>query len=119
MGLLNSGLVLGLLNGEQRNYSVIANNLANVDTPGYHTMRARFSDELGRLVNDRGELLPGASVDTEVWRPMYADASMDGNDVSLEREITELNKNQLRMKFYLGVLDGRIRRMRAAIQGRS
>ncbi len=119
MGLLNADLVLGLLNAEERNYSVVANNLANVDTPGYRTMRVRFSDELSKLVDGRGELLPGRNVQTEVWQPMYADASLDGNDVTLEREITELNKNQLRMRFYLGVLDGRIRRLRAAIQGRS
>jgi flagellar basal-body rod protein FlgB len=119
MGLLNSDLVLGLLNAEGRNYSVIANNLANVDTPGYRTMRVKFSDQHSKLVDDRGELLPGRSVDTEVWRPMYKDASLDGNDVTLEREITELNKNQLRMQFYLDVLDSRIRRLRSAIQGRS
>jgi flagellar basal-body rod protein FlgB len=118
MGLLNSDLVIGLLDGEQRNYSVIANNLANVDTPGYRTMRVRFTDELSKLVDARGELLPGRSVQTEVWRPMFGDASLDGNDVTLEREITELNKNQLKMQFYLGILGGRISRLRAAIQGR-
>ncbi len=119
MGLLNSELVLGLLDAEQRNYSVLANNLANVDTPGYRTMRVRFKDELSKLVDGKGQLLPGRGVQSEVYRPMFSDASLDGNDVTLEREITELNKNQLRMQFYLGVLDGRIRRMRAAIQGRS
>jgi flagellar basal-body rod protein FlgB len=119
MGLLNADLVLGLLNAEQRNYGVIANNLANVDTPGYRTMRVRFSEELSKLVNDRGELLPGQSVGTEVWQPAYKDASADGNDVALEREIVELNKNQIRTRFYLGVLNGRISRLRAAIQGKS
>ena len=118
MGLLNADLVLGLLNAEERTYTVIANNLANVDTPGYRTSRVRFSDELGKLVNDAGDLLPGRQVGTDVWRPMYHDVSNDGNDVALEREIVELNKNQLRMRFYLGVLDGRIRKIRAAIQGR-
>ena len=117
MGLLNADLVLGLLNAEGRNYNVIANNLANVDTPGYRTARVRFADELGKLVNGNGQLLPGRSVNTEIWRPMYRDVSNDGNDVTVEREIVELNKNQLMMRFYLGVLDGRIRKIRAAIQG--
>ena len=118
MGLLSADLVLGLLNGEERNYTVIANNLANVDTPGYRTQRVRFRDELSKLVNARGDLLAGKGVGTEVWRPMYRDVSNDGNDVTLEREIVELNKNQLRMRFYLGVLDVRIRKIRSAIQSR-
>jgi len=100
MGLLQSNLVIGLLNAEDRTYSVIANNLANVDTPGYRTARVRFADELSRLVDARGELLPGRAITTELWKPMYRDVSNDGNDVTLEREIVELNKNQLRMRWW-------------------
>jgi len=118
MGLLQSNLVIGLLNAEDRTYSVIANNLANVDTPGYRTARVRFADELSRLVDARGELLPGRAITTELWKPMYRDVSNDGNDVTLEREIVELNKNQLRMRLYLSVLGSRIRKLRAAIDGR-
>ena len=116
MGLLNAGTVLGLLDAEGRNYNVIANNLANVDTPGYRTMRVRFSDELNKLVGSDGQLLPGKSINTETWRPMYRDVSKDGNDVTVEREIVELNKNQLRMRVYLGVLKSRIQELRAAVK---
>ena len=118
MGLLNADLVLGLLNAEGRNYNVIANNLANVDTPGYRTARVRFADELGKLVNGDGQLLPGRSVNTELWRPMYRDVSNDGNDVTVEREIVEMNKNQLRMRVYLGILYSRIQELRAAVQSK-
>jgi flagellar basal-body rod protein FlgB len=118
MGLLNANTVLGLLDAEGRNYNVIANNLANVDTPGYRTVRVRFADELGKLVSSDGQLLPGKSISTETWRPMYHDASNDGNDVTVEREIVEMNKNQLRMRVYLGILYSRIQELRAAVQSK-
>ena len=118
MGLLHSDLLIGLLNAEDRTYRVVANNLANVDTPGYRTKRVRFADELSKLLDSRGDMLPGRTITTEMWRPMYRDVSNDGNDVTLEREIVELNKNQLRMRVYLAVLDGRIRKLRLAIDGR-
>jgi len=118
MGLLQSDLLIGLLNAEDRTYRVVANNLANVDTPGYRTKRVRFADELSKLLDSRGRVLPGKAITTEMWHPMYRDVSNDGNDVTLEREIVELNKNQLRMRAYLAVLDGRIRKLRTAIDGR-
>ena len=49
---------------------------------------------------------------------MFADAGADGNDVTLAREIGELNATTLRMRAYLAVLNVRIRKMKAAIEGR-
>ena len=49
---------------------------------------------------------------------MFRDAGADGNDVMLEREIVEMNKNALRMRLYLTVLHSRIRKLRGAIEGR-
>lgn len=118
MGLMNSDVLLGLLNAEQRNYDAIANNLANVETPGYRTARVRFREQLDRLLNEDGRMADGKTIGTEIVRPMYADVSANGNDVTLEREIVELNKNQLRMRLYLSVMGSRIRRLRSAIRGR-
>ncbi len=117
MGLIDSDALLGLLNAEHRSYSVIANNLANVETPGYRTARMRFADELERLVDGNGRLRAGAEIRSEIYRPMYGNTSADGNDVMLEREMVELGKNQLRMRLYLSVLGARIRRLRSAIDG--
>ncbi|MHC4481614.1 MAG: flagellar basal body rod protein FlgB [Planctomycetota bacterium] len=118
MGLIDSGAIVELLGAAHRNHALIANNLANVNTPGYRTQRLRFAKELESLLDQKGGLLRGRHIETELHRPMFPNSSPDGNDVSLEREIVELNKNALRMRFYLEVLGARIRKMRAAIEGR-
>jgi flagellar basal-body rod protein FlgB len=118
MSLLDSDALADLLRVADRNHAVIANNLANLNTPGYRAERVRFARQLDAILDQQGRLLSGQRIETEVYRPMFADVSADGNDVSLEREVVELNKNALKMRLYLAVLGARIRKMRAAIDGR-
>ena len=118
MGLLDSDAIVQLLGAADRTHAVLANNLANLNTPGYKTMRVRFKQELDRLLDARGRLRPGRRIEVETERPLFGDASADGNDVVLAREVAELNENALRMSLYLAVLQARIRRMRVAIDGR-
>ena len=118
MGLLDSEALGGLLSAAEQRHAVVANNLANINTPGYRTQRLRFAKELDRVLGRDGNLLPGQRIETEVYRPLFGDAGADGNDVMLEREVVELNKNMLHMKLYLEVLGSRIQRLRAAIDGR-
>lgn len=118
MGLLESDAVVQLLGIADRRHALIANNLANLNTPGYRTLRLKFTEELDKALDAHGRLLPGRTLGAERYRPMFADASADGNDVTLAREIGELNANALRMRVYLAVLNSRINRMKAAIEGR-
>lgn len=83
---------------EQRHKLVVA-NMANVDTPGYHTKDIDFRGELRRAVesgeNGGESFLPVArSVPGLLERP-------DGNDVSLDREGLVLAETQ--MQFGLGI----------------
>ena len=118
MGLLDSQTLVGLLNAGNRRHAVIANNLANVDTPGYKAARLRFGRQLEAILDERGRLRQGKRLDTEVYHPMFADAGPDGNDVILAREMVELSKNTLQMKLYLAALRSRIHRLKTAIEGR-
>jgi flagellar basal-body rod protein FlgB len=118
MGLLDSDALVGLLGAADRDHALISNNLANVNTPGYKTLRMRFKAQLEALLDQQGRLLPGRTIETETYRPLFADVGADGNDVTLEREVAELNKNALKMRVYLAVLDARIQRLRAAIESR-
>lgn len=117
MGLIDSESLVQLLGAGDVNSRVIANNLANLNTPGYRTSRVEFSKELDGILNARGGLEPGAEITTRKYQPLFSDVSHDGNDVELAREIAELNKNDLRMRFYLNVLSIRIRTMRDTIAG--
>lgn len=65
-------------------HRAIASNLANVNTPGYSRVEVVFEDSLdSQLSRPRLEEAPGG--------PTRA----DGNNVSLEQEMTDLNKNTL------------------------
>lgn len=89
-------------------YRLIANNVANIDTPGYRTRDFDFAVELRRAASEAsmieatggGEFVSTAlgpipqTVRGLVERP-------DGNNVSLERESLLLAETQ--MKFNLGV----------------
>ena len=116
--LLDSEALSELLDAASQNHAIIANNLANLNTPGYTTARLRFVRQLQAVLDERGDLRPGKHLETEVYRPFFGDAGPDGNNVALAREIVELNKNALKMRLYLAVLGSRIRRLRAAIDGR-
>jgi len=84
-------------------YKLITTNLANIDTPRYHTRDLDFRAELERAANqDSGDarLLPAAY--EPVARPVRGLMERpDGNNVSMERESLLLAETQ--MKFNLGV----------------
>jgi len=76
--------------------TLIAGNIANVDTPGYHTRDIDFRKEMHRsLQSTNAGFAPRAEeVQGLMQRP-------DGNDVSIDRESMALAESQL--QFRLGV----------------
>jgi flagellar basal-body rod protein FlgB len=77
-------------------HSLIATNMANIDTPQYRTEDIDFQADLRRAVSglDQGAAAPAVlKVPGLMERP-------DGNNVSLERETMLLAQTQ--MKFQLG-----------------
>ena len=86
-------------------YKLITTNLANIDTPGYHTRDLDFRAELRRAATEDSGLetgqLTSASFDP-ISRPVRGLMERpDGNNVSVERESLLLAEAQ--MKFNLGV----------------
>jgi len=86
-------------------YKLVATNLANVDTPGFHTRDLDFRAELQRAAAEESgsaedRLLP-ASFQPVVREVRGLMERPDGNNVSVERESLLLAEAQ--MKFSLGV----------------
>ena len=76
----------GLLNVQQQRSDLIANNIANADTPNYKAMDVPFASALAAQLGD-----PAASA-----APLYrADGTvgLNGNDVSLDAERVEAAAN--------------------------
>ena len=86
-------------------YKLISTNLANIDTPGYHTRDLDFRAELQRAAAvdsgpDGGQLV-SASSNPVAHQVRGLMERPDGNNVSVERETLLLAEAQ--MKFNLGV----------------
>lgn len=82
----------------ERRHSVLASNLANMDTPGYQTadlsvdsFQRALSDQYasGRVQRDADDA-PIHQVRDAAEQILYH----DGSDVSVEQQVTQISKNQ-------------------------
>ncbi|WP_394766625.1 flagellar basal body rod protein FlgB [uncultured Paludibaculum sp.] len=86
---------------------LVASNLANLDTPGYHTKDIDFQFEFLSLA-------PGGA--PNVIEPTGLTMKNDGNNVSLDREARLLAENSLRFNVASNLMRGEIRMVRKAIE---
>lgn len=106
---------------------VIANNLANVDTPGFKASNVTFEQELNRaareIQNKNGQdVSQGAGGGSgrfaaRVTTDNTSDVRQDGNNVSLEREQTELWKTYAQYSYLLDRISGHYSSINGAISG--
>ena len=94
---------MDLLSARQK---LVASNIANADTPGYHTQDIDFQAEFRNAAG-------GPPRATEV---LGLPVKNDGNDVSLDREARLLSENALRFQLASNLLRSQIRTVRSAIQ---
>jgi flagellar basal-body rod protein FlgB len=114
-----SDVLARLMDVASLRHKVIANNVANVNTPGYRERDVTFEDALRRQL-DRG--VP-AAVATERVLPKIAEGAggaerTDGNNVDIDQEMSALTKNTLLYRVFAQVLTAQIGQMRSAITGR-
>jgi len=94
---------------------IIAANMANVDTPDYHTRDINFKQALLRASNDSGEaqFSPAVSaVHSLLERP-------DGNNVDLDREGLLLAQSQLQYQMGTQLIKAHFHQLLSAINGGS
>lgn len=97
-------------------HKVIAQNVANANTPGFRAQEVAFEEHLLRSLREPG---PGAEdVHPEVRWVEGLVPRMDGNNVDIDREVAELNKNALKYETYTQLLATKLSMMRSAITGR-
>lgn len=111
-----SDVLARLLDVSQMRHRLISQNLANVNTPGYHQLDVSFEDAFARALGKHGEA--GAlRVVPRVVEGAGGVARQDGNTVDLDRELGSLNKNSLLFSMATQMLVSRINMMRSAITG--
>jgi len=95
---------MDLLSARQK---LVATNIANVDTPGYHTRDLDF----------QGEFQSAAGLTPEVVQVAGLPVKNDGNNVNLDRESRLLAENALRFQLASSLIRAQIHTLESAING--
>lgn len=111
-----------------RRAQLIAQNLANSDTPGYKAKDIDFKSALKSIANGQmqaplkatqsGHIQPDGffmGVESLYRQPMQS--SLDGNTVEPHVEMSEFTENSMRYLMTLRIMSGRINGMLSAIRG--
>jgi len=96
-----------LLSVRQR---LVASNIANADTPGYHTMDVDFQHEFQNAMNS-------AQPEVTEVRGLYV--KNDGNNVSIDRESRLLSENDLRFALASNLARSELKAIRMAMDNGS
>jgi flagellar basal-body rod protein FlgB len=99
----------------------IASNIANLETPGYKRidLAPSFRAELDRACASRDPQQIAAVNPTLAPDPTAVPNSRDGNTVSLENEMLQLNQNSMEHALESQLLTNTLYRLRMAITGKS
>ena len=92
----------------------IANNIANLETPGYRRVDVKFEELLARCLRSSGEF-DLSEVEAQIYRPKQTPVKSNGNDVNLEAEVGQMIKNTLRHKAYIRLLSKKYSQIELAI----
>lgn len=97
---------------------VIADNIANIDTPGFKSSDVSFSDQLAAAMSSGNEDAL-ANFQPQVVTKSGSAERADGNNVDIDTEMTDLAQNQLQNQAINQLLKQRITDLRfAALDGR-
>jgi len=120
-----------VVNFAQQRHEILATNLANIDTPGYRVRDLSvegFQKHLSKAIEGRDRQLhsqspnysTAASRDLSQVRESLKDILYhDDSNVSIERQVAEITKNQTQHNLALTVLNSQFRLLQAAISERA
>ena len=106
---LEAGLKVSGLRGK-----VIANNIANLNTPGFKRSAVEFEKLLADVMDASRPTDPG-KIQPKIMHPDNSPTDETGNDVSLEAEVGEMVKNSATYKAYVRILTKLYTQMEAAM----
>jgi flagellar basal-body rod protein FlgB len=98
------------INVTHSRHATVVNNMANIDTPGYHTQDVDFRQELTSALNT-----PSASRSPQIHDVRGLIERPDGNNVNLEREGLALSETQLQFRIGVQLIRTEFHRIMSAI----
>jgi flagellar basal-body rod protein FlgB len=92
----------------------VANNIANLETPGYRRIDVKFEELLEKCLSSSDDF-DLSDIEAELYRPKNTPVKSNGNDVNLEAEIGQMIKDTLRHKAYIRLLSKKYNQIDLAI----
>ena len=102
------------IRAESLRQKAIANNVANLETPGYRRLDVKFEQLLAKALDSSGSAELG-DIKAQFYSPKQTRVKSNGNDVNFEAEIGEIVKNSLRHKAYVRILNKKYNQIDLAI----
>jgi flagellar basal-body rod protein FlgB len=107
-------LIQAGIKAEGLRQKAIANNVANLETPGYRRIDVKFEEILAKSL-DSSEPVDLNELVLQICQPKKTPVKSNGNDVSLENEVGAMIKNSLRHQTYIRLLSKRYKQIELAI----
>ncbi len=113
------GLLEKVIGASVIRHKVIANNIANVNTPGYKRLDISFENELKAALKGNGNTDITAVKPKVVVAKNTEKTSLrnDGNNVNAEEEVSELVKNALSYNVFVQLMSKKFAMLKTAIGG--
>lgn len=120
------------MNAQMARNRVIANNIANVNTPGFRREEVHFEDSLKKALSKKkldgartnnkhmalGSQKPG-DVNHRISHPVDPTQPSGVNNVDIDNEMADLAENQIRFKYSVKMMGLHYQMLNAAIKGKS
>ena len=116
------------LHGLGRRQEAISNNIANIDTPGFHAQDVPFEAELRRslangparlAVTDPRHIDPGGRQASGIGMQQaqqLASQRLDSNDVDIDQEMVKLSETQMRYQAAASALSQKLSTIREVLR---
>jgi len=122
MGLVRGDITYFLLKKSLDAYflrhKVIANNIANADTPGFKRGEVIFEEKLKKALGGNFPLNKLEEVKPEIVLDLNSSWREDFNNVDIEKEMVNLSKSSLQYNLCIQLIDKKFQRIKMAIQGK-
>ena len=103
-----------LMSAANERAKVIADNVANQNTPGFQRRVLRFEELLGAAVRSGARDL--ARIEPELEVDSATPSRPDGNNVSMELELSAMRQNRLLFELYASIRSHQFELLRAGIE---
>ena len=102
------------IRAESLRQKAIANNVANLETPGYRRVDVRFEELLARCLDSSGKV-DLSKIQPQIYQPQDTPVKSNGNDVNYEGEVGRMIKNAIRHKTLVRLLAKKYNQLDQAI----